>query len=69
MPDTEQNLDPTQREQDHILSNVFAYARVFTISAIALNGGATLILLTDMAMSLTPQTTHQCCSRRNFPSR
>jgi len=54
MTDTEQNLDPTQREQDHILSNVFAYARVFTISAIALNGGATLILLTDMAMSLTP---------------
>lgn len=56
MSNTDQNSDPTQREQDYILSNVFAYARVFTISAIALNGGATLILLAAMAMSLTPSS-------------
>ena len=54
MSGTDQKSEPEQQEQAHILANVFAYARVFTISAIALNGGATLVLLAAMAMALSP---------------
>lgn len=56
MSDTDPYSEHKQREHEHILSNVFAYARVFTISAIALNGGATLVLLVVISMSLTPSS-------------
>jgi energy-converting hydrogenase Eha subunit E len=67
MPPTEEKSDPTQREQEHILANVFAYARVFTVSAIALNGGATLILLATVAMSLTPANDASLLLVTNLP--
>jgi hypothetical protein len=54
MSETDPHSEHKQREQEHILSNVFAYARVFTVSAIALNGGAVLVLLAAMSMSLIP---------------
>lgn len=56
-----------QREQEHVFANVFAYARTFAVSAIALNGAAAIVLMAVIGFTVSQTESASLLTIANIP--